>query len=181
MQRSAGFTLLELLVAMSIVAVVSAIAIPSFSYINNQRITQSQVDNLQRALAMARQTAIATNRPTIICPSGDGASCGDQDMWSRGFMIYQDSDRSETYDSSTDRLLEYIPGVKNVATRQDTSHFRHSLRSNGPNDRAMFTAQGFSTDLQTFTYCNGEQRQAFTITLNRTGRAKVRAGDDSAC
>jgi type IV fimbrial biogenesis protein FimT len=179
MQRHAGFTLLELLVAMSIVAVVSAIAIPSFSYINNQRITQSQVDNLQRALAMARQTAIATNRPTIICPSGDGASCGDQDMWSRGYMIYQDSNRNDTYDSSTDRLLEYIPGVRNVATRQDTSHFRHSLSSN--HARAAFSTQGFTSDWQTFTYCNGEQRQAFKVTLNRTGRAQVRAGDDSSC
>lgn len=181
MQRHCGFTLLELLVTLSIVAILSAIALPSFNFMNNKRIAQTQVDNLQRTLALARQTAIASNKPTVVCPSGDGASCGEDDNWSFGMMVYEDNNRNETYDSDSDRLLEYIPGVKNVATRQDTSHFTHSLTSNSPAHRAAFSSQGFTTDLQTFTYCDGEQRKAFEVSLIMTGRVKVKPGDGSSC
>lgn len=181
MRRQYGFTLLELLVTVSIVVVLTAVALPSFNFVNNKRIAQSQVDNLQRALALARQTAIASNKPTVVCPSGDGASCGDAEAWSRGFMIYEDSNRNEAYDDSADRLLEYIPGVKNVATRQDTSHLIHSLTSNGADNRVTFTSQGFTNDMQTFTYCDGERRKAFTVILNMAGRVKVKTENGSSC
>lgn len=179
MHRHAGFTLMELLIAISIIAILSAIAVPSFNFMNNKRISETQVENLQRALLMARQSAIATNRPTIVCASANGATCGDESMWSRGFMVYEDSDRNGTFSGNADRLLEYIPGVKNVATRQDTSHFRHSLSST--NSKAGFNAQGFTTDWQTFTYCDGNEEHAFELVLSRTGHVRLADGDGASC
>jgi type IV fimbrial biogenesis protein FimT len=179
MLRNAGFTLLELLIAISIVALLSAIALPGFDILNNKRISQSQVENLQRALTMARQSAMTSNRPTIVCPSSDGGACEDRSAWTRGFMIFEDRNFDGVYSAATDRLLEYIPGVRNVATRHDTRHYRHALSSN--RDRAAFTAQGFTSSMQTFTYCDGNSRKAYELTLNMAGRVQLRHGDGSSC
>jgi prepilin-type N-terminal cleavage/methylation domain-containing protein len=178
MQRNAGFTLLELMIVVSIVAILTAIAVPSFNYLNNRRITQSQVENLHRALTMARQTAVISNRQTIVCPSANGTICGDANAWSNGFMIYEDRDNSEDF-SSTDRLLEYIPGVRNVVGRQNSSHLIHHLTSN--KNQATFSPLGFTPDWQTFIYCDGDNEQKFKISLIRTGRIKVESGDGSSC
>jgi len=181
MQRNAGFTLLELMIVVSIVTVLTAIAVPSFDYLNNRRITQSQVENLQRALTMARQTAVTSNRKTIVCPSAGGNTCTDSNDWSYGYMVYEDRDNNERF-GSNDRLIEYIPGVRNVAGKQGSSHFTHKLTSNASNGNyAAFSTQGFTQEWQTFTYCNSERQQKFTISLINTGRIKVKAGDDSSC
>lgn len=177
--RQSAFTLLELLAAIAIVAVLAAIAIPSFDVLNNRRISQSQVENLKRALVLARQTAVTKNRTTVVCPSANGSTCQDRSAWSKGLLIYENFDADDGFNNNVDRLLEYIPGVTNVAGRHASSHLQHSLSSN--KNRATFSAQGFTNDWQTFTYCDGNARQKFRITLIKTGRIKVTAGDDSSC
>lgn len=173
MQRQAGFTLLELLITVGIIAILMAIAVPSFDYLNNKHITQSQVENLQRTLSMARQTAVTKNRQTIVCPSSSGNTCSNDNDWSYGFMAFVDKNNDEAFSASQDQLLEYVAGVKNVATRQDTSSFADTLKSSN-NSPVKFTAQGSSMlTSQTLIYCDRHGKAKFALTLNRTGRIKV--------
>jgi len=178
-----GFTLLELLISIGIVAILAAIAVPSFDYLNNRRVTQTQVENLQRALALARQTALAKNRQVVLCPSSDGNACVVAGDWSSGYLVYIDANKNETFDSAAgDVPVEFIYGVRSVAGRQSSSNLRHKLLSNINEKRAVFNAQGFTVGhMQTFTYCDGNGQKKFTLTVNITGRVQVAAGDDSSC
>lgn len=180
-QRTAGFTLLELMITISIIAILSAIAVPSFNYINNRRITQSQVDNLHRALNMARQMAIAKNRQTIVCPSGNGNACDTGSDWSYGYMVYVDRNRDDAYSADQDQLVEYVAGVRNVATRQGTSGLADRLRSSS-SEPVIFSAQGDAMlSNAKFTYCDSVQEARFEVTVSNTGRVRVSDEAEASC
>jgi type IV fimbrial biogenesis protein FimT len=181
MQRHAGFTLLEMLIAVSIIAILMAIAVPSFDYVNNRIIAKSQVENLQRSLSMARQTALTKNRQTIVCPSGNGNTCSNDNDWSYGFMVFVDKNRDEAFSAAEDQLIEYVAGVRNVATRQDTSSFTHTLKSSRTSE-VIFSGQGDAAGTnQTFTFCDGQQQKRFELTVSNTGRTQVKTLVGESC
>lgn len=180
MKRHAGFTLMELMIAISIITILSTIAVPSFYYMNNRRITQSQVENLQRTLSMARQMAIAKNRQTIVCSSEDGSTCNNDTDWSFGYMAYVDRNRDDNFSADQDQLIEYVPGVRNVATRKDTSSLTHRLT--GSHNSVTFSAQGaVSGAMQTLTYCDGNQKTKFAVVINLQGRIEVSKLPEVSC
>jgi type IV fimbrial biogenesis protein FimT len=67
----------------AVMAVLMAIAVPSFtSLINSNRLT-SQGNEIVAALQYARSEAIRSNRKATLCPSSDGSSCSNADDWGR--------------------------------------------------------------------------------------------------
>jgi type IV fimbrial biogenesis protein FimT len=180
MQRHTGFTLLELLITVCILTILMAVAVPSFDIVNNRLIAQSQVENLQRTLSMARQTAIAKNRPAIVCPSSNGNSCTTDEDWSYGYMVYIDRNGNNAFNAAEDQLIEYVTGVRNVATRQDTSGFAHKLTSN--RNLLKFSPQGDAIGYtQTFTYCDANQHAKFALVVSNEGRIRVNSLKNVSC
>lgn len=81
----AGFTLVELVITIAVVAILVALATPSFtSVINSNRLT-AQANNLVADLQLARSEAVRRNRTVRVCRTPDGAVCaaaaGDWDAW----------------------------------------------------------------------------------------------------
>jgi type IV fimbrial biogenesis protein FimT len=88
--RAAGFTLVELMVTVAIVAILSAIALPSFSTsIRNSRLA-STTNEFIAGVNLARSEAVKSNRIGQICASSDGATCGTD--WSAGWIVWADAD-----------------------------------------------------------------------------------------
>ena len=64
--RGAGFTLMELLVVMAIIAIAALISIPSIVYLMRDTATSQAVVQMQAALAQARGLAITTHAPAAL-------------------------------------------------------------------------------------------------------------------
>ncbi len=75
-REARGFTLLELMVVLIIVAIVLTFAIPSFrTLLMNSRVNDV-VSNLSGALNYARNTALSKNAPIGVCPVSPPAAAG---------------------------------------------------------------------------------------------------------
>lgn len=83
MQReAAGFTLVELLVAVAIMAIIASIALPSFgNMLRRSRLTAS-ANELVAALQTARMEAVRRNARITVCPSTTGSACAGAN-WAR--------------------------------------------------------------------------------------------------
>lgn len=88
-----GFTLVELMVALLIGAIVLGYAIPSFNSLMRKQELVAQLSSLNSAFAFARAEAIARSEAVGICGSTDGINCSNSTDWDSGWVIYLDSDR----------------------------------------------------------------------------------------
>jgi type IV fimbrial biogenesis protein FimT len=89
-----GFTLIELMVTISILAILLAIAIPSFQgLIASSRLTSAHNDLLS-ALAQARSNAIKVGNRVTVCMSANGTSCASTGGWEQGWISFVDTTRS---------------------------------------------------------------------------------------
>ncbi len=86
-----GFTLVELMVTIAVLAILLAIAIPSFNGLLSAGRLTSTSNELVAALQMARAESIRRNKRAIVCGSSDGADCAASSSWS-GWLVFVDAD-----------------------------------------------------------------------------------------
>jgi len=83
-----GFTLIELMVSITVAAILLGIAIPAFrSFLQNDRDT-GQANSLVESLSYARSEAVKRASPNgvTVCPSANGAAC-DAGPWTEGWIV----------------------------------------------------------------------------------------------
>lgn len=82
-RRVRGFTLLEMVIAVAILAIMVVMAVPAFtSVINGNRLT-AQANEMVADIQSARMEAIKRNRPVTLCPTLDDATCSAAGNWGR--------------------------------------------------------------------------------------------------
>jgi type IV fimbrial biogenesis protein FimT len=83
-----GFTLIEMMVTVSVMAILLAIAVPSFQGVALSSKLTSLANDFVASAQLARSEAIKRNRPARLCASSDGATCtGD---WKDGWVVLRD-------------------------------------------------------------------------------------------
>jgi type IV fimbrial biogenesis protein FimT len=73
--RLRGFTLVELMVVIAMVAILLAIAVPSWTQMQARAAVRAAINDLNSSLQFARSEAVRLNSAVTLCPSADGANC----------------------------------------------------------------------------------------------------------
>ena len=87
--RQDGFTLIELMIALTMAAILLMVAVPGFRDTVKRNAIESMVTRLKSALTQAKTEALSRGYTVSICSSDDGSSCGSD--WSIGWIVFVDN------------------------------------------------------------------------------------------
>lgn len=151
-RTQSGFTLVEMMVTVAVLAIVLTIGIPQFQNIIQGNRATSIANDLLGHLQLARSEAVRRARTITFCPSNDGQNCSGSD-WSIGWLLVADRGGSE------ELVLRVAPALRSGA-----------VLSNGPAE-IIFTAVGTTANTTTFTLTVGSQSRE--ICVEASGRSAV--------
>ena len=99
-RRSGGVTLIELMATIAIVAILSAVALPSFASLQRNTRRTVAINDFIHAVFLARSEAIKRNSVVSICRSDDGLKCNnDAPNWNGGWIVFENLDRDQPADA----------------------------------------------------------------------------------
>jgi type IV fimbrial biogenesis protein FimT len=166
---SQGFTLVELLITVSLTAILLALAVPPFRdmILNNRR--AAQLNALTASLNLARSAAVKSGSTAVVCITPDCDTGATQ--WEDGWRVIVDSDRDGTVTTADgDQVIEIHEALASGFT----------LRSNPATPgRVAYDARGTSTN-RTLTLCDSRgAAHAKGIVILNTGRARLTSETDT--
>lgn len=94
-RKRLGFTLYELLMTLTLVALIAGLGLPAFGSMLARAKTRVEVNALFHAVHLARKESIMRKRVVSLCPSVDGLRCNPGRDWSAGWLMFENSDRDE--------------------------------------------------------------------------------------
>ncbi len=116
-KRTRGFTLIELVITVGLLAVLLAAALPSFfTAIQNNRLT-TQANDFMTAVQLARSEALKRNRPVSLCPTNNQTSCSGD--WTDGWMVVVDDNAEGDNSVDEDDVLRVWPPTRGDTTIND--------------------------------------------------------------
>ena len=174
-----GFTLIELMVTIAILAIVLGIAVPSFNDATLSSKLGSYANKLVASVNLARSEAIKRNTVMTLCVSADGQHCATTGGWEQGWIVAcKATSPSTSCDGSGPDLLVFYRQQAVSGGIKISEISASTLRS------IDLMPTGVGTTPATFTICRAtpsvgtQQRQ---VSINLTGKASVTRITSSTC
>lgn len=163
MTQDRGFSLVELLVAVTLLAVLTGLAVPAFHDLLQRNRVTAHVNLLFTHIQLARIRAVMDAVTVVICPTQDGITCvADNTVWSQGWMVFKDRNYGHPpiLDPDDQLLIVHQGDALATSVRSSLNHIRYS-------------PSGYASN-GTFTVCGpAGVRAARAIIINIVGRARV--------
>jgi prepilin-type N-terminal cleavage/methylation domain-containing protein len=102
--KCSGFTLIELIIVMMILAIAISFALPSLSSFLRRNQIANASNELMATLSFARTEAIKLGVPVVVCPSNNGTTCAGGTAWEGGSIAFRDDDGNGALTTAGDIL-----------------------------------------------------------------------------
>lgn len=168
-ERNRGFTLIELMMTLSISLILMSLGLPSMGTLLSSSEAKSARQELMTALNFARAGAVTSRRRNVICPSSDQSRCTGGLRWDRGWIVFVDANENGLRDAN-----ELLISVGNAVQRGVV------ISSTVGRDKVSFRSDGSSAGNNvTFTICDRRgSANATSLVISNPGR--IRSGVPSA-
>ena len=111
-----GFTMLELMVVVIVLAVLLTVAVPSFEAVMNGNRLAGASNELMASLQTARMEAVRRNARVVLCLSANAndaaPTCANADV--DGWIVFADANSNGAFNTGTDTLLRTSTVSPNV-------------------------------------------------------------------
>lgn len=165
--RSKGFTLIELMLTVAIVAILLVWGVPNLRDLMIRSRLSGQIQEFYGAISFARSEAIKRGNYVSICKSADGSSCGGSTVnWSNGWIIFANNDndspavRDNVGGTNEEPLLRVFPSLPTNYFLNANTNFTNYV---------TFDRFGMANNIGTFVFCaNSDKSKARAIVVTRT-------------
>ena len=120
---TSGFSLLELMVVISITLIIITFAVPSFGSLVSRSQIDSKANTVFDIFQLARGTAISQGKFITLCPSKDGRQCDKQ--WQLGLMAFVDNNHDREF-SGNDEIITFLPSTSSATLHGNQPYFTYS-------------------------------------------------------
>ncbi len=167
--KAQGFTLLELMIALVIAAIIVVLATPSFKQTVTSSLITTQANNLVSTISYARSEAVKRRTNVAVCASTDQATCSGANDWTTGWIVFVDTNTNGTFD-----------GGEPIVRTQEAFKGNTTIDITPP--PVVFNSQGLANSILSFNLspygCTTGETGSRTVSISATGRGHV---DKSNC
>jgi len=171
-RRHGGFSLIEAVIVLVIIAVVAAIGLPGFGEFTSRNRVSAATNGLVGALHAARSESITRGVSTIVCPSlnpdSPAATCVNNGDWSKGFIVFVDENENGTRDGAVppEDLIHQVEELKGGFTLTPDAIYQQRVRFSGNGSSVNVAGIPLSGSF-TIEYPEQETR---TVSVSANGR-----------
>lgn len=155
-----GFTLIEMMVALVVMAILLAVAVPSFQEVALGTKLSTYSSDLVASVHLARSEAIKRNAVVSLCASTDGATCNGA-SWEGGWIVLSGTSVLQVHEAAS-------AGIK----------------LNGTAVNLDFQPSGVGVTSATVTICRYQPSvgsRERVVSISTTGRTSVAKTSNGAC
>ncbi len=172
MKRASGFTIIELIVAVAIAAILLGLGAPSMrTYLENQKVT-AVMNTISSGINLARSTAVESRQPVGVCSTTNGTTCAGVADWDRGWMVWVDSDQSGDFTAGVDEIVR-------VDVNQESN-----MTVTANINRLVYSPSGLLTPMpgavESITICKADATYQGVVTVLPSGQVNSKR-ETSAC
>lgn len=171
----AGFTVIELMITLTVALVLAGIAIPAFSHLMARNRLAATSNALRGAFAAARQVAIDDDKPVALCAGDVADGCtGD---WADGdWMVFRDKNHDAKLDGH-DRVVRSgaVPEPDAVVIAGNGPMRKAVVYM--PDGRAQRVSGAFAAGTLRVCIESGIDPNSVDLVLSSTGRLRMQQRD----
>ena len=174
--QEVGFTLIELMIVVVIVAIFVTVGVPNFRNLISDNRLATQANRLVSSLQLARSEALKLRTPVSVCRSTNGSSCAGAGNWETGWLVFVDTNGNGDVDG--ERILLANAALSGSNTLRATAAPFTDFINYQPNGLQS------TTNVATYRICDGNNPdvdQGRQITVSTTGRVQTDRGGLAAC
>lgn len=179
MDRSNGYTLVEVLATLAVTAVMASVSVPGLQGLARSARVSGAANDILADLFLARSEAIKRRLRVVVCRSGDGASCATAGSWEQGWIVFADTDGNgqRAPAEALVRVQQRLPaGVRLTGTSTMAKYVSYA-----PTGAARTIGGGFQAGTLTVCPVSGERAAGRQIVISSSGRPRTQKIQLASC
>lgn len=183
MKFQRGFTVVELMVVVVILAILVTIAGPSFVRSYQSTIVSSSINSMMSDLRYARSEALRRGTRVVLCrsdnPEVSSPSCASTGLdWSGGWIVFVDADSNNQFSTGDSVLKVQSANARVGAITEVTAATSPTTFSYASTGRAVGLAGTTTVRVGDSSFSAAVQRK---LCVNLTGQPRISGDGTSSC